>query len=583
MPMTNAWGFFRSRFDLLSLLTPSRDENGIDVNRDFPFDPLQPSLPCLQSETSRAIQALYAHSLLAATVTFHGGMRSITYEWGDFHNHARKALAPDFAAMHAVATLMNQLSGRWYAVGTSNDVVYPVHGGMEEWGYAASWFDRLAAASTVPARCAGNRSVVLAPASNRCVTFLVETTDVKTPPQPQLGDTEHLFHGEVPRKGQFVPIVMRQALAVVETLRPYSIMGPIRVENGTVEVRWTVGGCFEVDMTKVVAIPSTPQLEGIVDVGQNRGDLSDAEYALLSAALNTTHLAETPSLKRPSPLHQNLSSLNLADDRNRAHFNASLALAPGRYLLVVVSRVDAFLQVPPAKAHPAVAPQSLFVQLRTDAVYRSGERVLRGRPVVLSRPVLVSLCGEPVRDDVVVALPALLRLPSSLPSLPVVSGWWLIVMNVACLLFLLCLLFSLCSTNTEGVSVLQEEQRVANVVRVGHARRFGLQIGGRVEEGFLRISIAPITHIINRGEKTVVVVDAVQADPLLADRVLRDDVVVDGDLVRHRRIATEVEALLPLVVVLVGEGGQHIRRIILSGLLRGLLHATLFLLHNGGQ
>ena len=71
-------------------------------------------------------------------------------------------------------------------------------------------------------------------------------------------------------------------------------------------------------------------------------------------------------------------------------------------------------------------------------------------------------------------------------------------------------------------------------------------------------------------------------DPLLADRVLRDDVVVDGDLVRHRRIAAEVEALLPLVVVLVGEGGQHIRRIILSGLLRGLLHATLFLLHNGG-
>ena len=124
---------------------------------------------------------------------------------------------------------------------------------------------------------------------------------------------------------------------------------------------------------------------------------------------------------------------------------------------MAVSRVDAFLQVPPAKAHPAVAPQSLFVQLRTDAVYRAGERVLRGRPVVLSRPVLVSLRGESVRDDVVVALPALLRLPSSLPLLPVVSGWWLIAMNVACLLFLLCLLFSLCSTNTEGVSVLQEE------------------------------------------------------------------------------------------------------------------------------
>ena len=69
---------------------------------------------------------------------------------------------------------------------------------------------------TVPAHCAANRSVVATAASNRCVTFLVETTDVKTPPQKDLGDTEHLFRGEVPWRGQFVPIVMRQALAVVE-------------------------------------------------------------------------------------------------------------------------------------------------------------------------------------------------------------------------------------------------------------------------------------------------------------------------------------------------------------------------------
>lgn len=104
------------------------------------------------------------------------------------------------------------------------------------------------------------------------------------------------------------------------------------------------------------------------------------------------------------------------------------------------------------------------------------------------------------------------------------------------------------------VRILQEEQRVANVVRVGHARRLGLQIRGRVEEGFLRITIASTIHIIYRGKKTVVVIDAVQANPLLANGVLRDDVIVNGHLVCHRWIATEMEALLPLIIVLVGEG-----------------------------
>lgn len=435
MPMTNAWGYFHSRFAFFPSLTSRRDENGIDVNRDFPFDPLKPSFPCLQSETSRAVQLLYSHSLLVATVTFHAGMRSISYEWGDFHNHALKALAPDFIAMHAVATLMNHLSGQYYTVGTSNDVVYPVHGGMEEWGYAASWFDRLAAAHTVPERCAANRSVVTTPASNRCVTYLVETTDVKTPQEKELGDTEHLFRGDVPRKGQFVPIVMRQALAVVETLRPYSIMGSIRVENGTVGVRWTVGGCFEVDMTKIVAIPATPQLEGIVDLAQNRGDLSDAEYELLSAVVNTTHHVETPAQQHSVPLHQRLSSLDLADDRNRLHFNTSLSLPPGRYVLLAASEVDGFLKVAPAKANPAVPPQSLFVQVRLHGVYRAGERVLKGRPVVLSRPVLVSVRGDgPSDDDVMMVLPSF-----------EVSGLreWLNVMNgvvLTSLLFLVCVL-----------------------------------------------------------------------------------------------------------------------------------------------
>lgn len=81
------------------------------MNRDFPFDQTVLPYRCLQTETSRALQLLYTHNMLVATITFHGGMRSISYEWGDYYNHGKRASAPDYEAMKDVASLMNRVSG----------------------------------------------------------------------------------------------------------------------------------------------------------------------------------------------------------------------------------------------------------------------------------------------------------------------------------------------------------------------------------------------------------------------------------------------------------------------------------------
>ena len=88
-----------------------RLEQHIDVNRDFPFDYKQGPYTCLRSETSRAIQKLFSHNLFVATITFHGGSRSISYDWGYYYNKKLKSRAPDYFAMKDIAESMNRFSG----------------------------------------------------------------------------------------------------------------------------------------------------------------------------------------------------------------------------------------------------------------------------------------------------------------------------------------------------------------------------------------------------------------------------------------------------------------------------------------
>ena len=342
-------------------------------------------------------------------------------------------------------------------MGSSNDVVYPVHGGMEEWGYAASWFNQHNPVHTVPAACDHNQSVVVTPTSHRCLTFLVETTDIKTPVQKLLGDSARLFATPVPKEGQYVPIVMRQALALMEAVRPYSVISASSTANHTLSVRWLVGGCFEVDDTRIVAIPATPEIEAIMDETYARGDLRDEEYALLLSAVRSPLHSSSQAGVSPlhsssqtgvSPLQNPLPSVDLSDDRNRLYFNATLPLPSGSFLVVAVSGVDAYMDRVKENVNPNVPPQSLFVSLRRNTTWRSEERVLRGRELVLSRPIRVVIADRTQSTQQTPEC-VLMKLESPYPPLPVLSWFELGLRGfvLLCLLFLLFLsCYSVCST-----------------------------------------------------------------------------------------------------------------------------------------
>lgn len=103
--------FITIRLFLSHMIIISRMETFIDVNRDFPFDLMQQPYLCLQSETARALQILYNHNIFVATITFHAGMQSISYEWGDFYNKKKNAFAPDHYAMKEVADAIESFCG----------------------------------------------------------------------------------------------------------------------------------------------------------------------------------------------------------------------------------------------------------------------------------------------------------------------------------------------------------------------------------------------------------------------------------------------------------------------------------------
>ena len=134
VPMTNALG----------VSTNHRDENGIDPNRDFPYE--QEPTKCMQTIAARSVNELYRHHLLQLVITFHGGMQAIAYNWGSYNYYRGKPhRSPDDPMQAGIAAAMSRYAGSGrvnkaaYRYQTMNDLVYPVHGGMEDWGYAASW------------------------------------------------------------------------------------------------------------------------------------------------------------------------------------------------------------------------------------------------------------------------------------------------------------------------------------------------------------------------------------------------------------------------------------------------------------
>ena len=271
VPAANAVGYYGRM----------RNELNHDPNRDFPFE--QEPRACMTTVAARALNEIFRSHLVQLALTYHAGMEAVGYVWGDFAHRADRAAAnrsPDDLGLTtltraAVGYAGRGPRGRLYRYDPMNSIVYPVAGGMEDWGYAASWEPHHVRACTPRTHggYAPEKTASYTNATARAVVLLVETSDAKAPTASAM----HSSSAGVPpldtaswptialaaprgasaesAPNGFVARNVRLALAAIDLVRPHV---QLDVESASVEssgclrLRWRVWGAVHVDATAPV-------------------------------------------------------------------------------------------------------------------------------------------------------------------------------------------------------------------------------------------------------------------------------------------------------------------------------------------
>uniref|UniRef100_A0AAV1UGV7 Peptidase M14 domain-containing protein n=1 Tax=Peronospora matthiolae TaxID=2874970 RepID=A0AAV1UGV7_9STRA len=236
VPMTNAYGYSHNR----------REELTVDPNRDYNY--MRAGTECMQTMTSRVVNEIWRDHMFQLAVTFHGGTRAIAYEWGspDHYSHGDKTKpserSPDDMAQVQLGNTLASYAGKFpdgelYPTGTMNDVVYGVTGGMEDWGYAASWENQFYDEKShpflpcEPTTFGGypKKKTVYNNVTNRAFNVLVETSNSKEPLPADMGDFKELYsanvdffrtEGTATKIVGHVPRNVRLALMMIEMVQP---------------------------------------------------------------------------------------------------------------------------------------------------------------------------------------------------------------------------------------------------------------------------------------------------------------------------------------------------------------------------
>jgi hypothetical protein len=230
-PTTNAQGYFKHRRE------EYRGKNIIDPNRDFPFDNKQ---KCGESITSQLIVHLFDSHLFRAGITFHGGESSLTYPWGAYlhYKNSKSTEAPDLQTFEKLSSALWKYSQAQIELGTMNDVVYPVHGSLEDWAYAGG-FDTQGVSSCGVSNFSN-------PEGLKQVFFLLEADKSKNPIPSKYGTKEQVFQ----EAGGLIPQYIRMSLALVDLSEPY-IKYFVKRTRQRLVLNWEVWGCIDVWETQV--------------------------------------------------------------------------------------------------------------------------------------------------------------------------------------------------------------------------------------------------------------------------------------------------------------------------------------------
>ncbi|DAZ93873.1 TPA: hypothetical protein N0F65_008139 [Lagenidium giganteum] len=278
MPTTNAYGYDRN----------VREERGIDPNRDFDY--LKRG-KCFETMVARAVNEVWRDHLFQLAITFHGGIRSVSYEWGTTNHQIdrkKSEKSPDHRAQWYMGLGLSRFGGRfeeddeYYDSGPMNDVVYAVNGGMEDWGYAASWENEFTKPKPIgictpktydgyPAAKSKYNN-----ATNRAFNILVETSFDKRPKEASLGNSSALSDSALAHFGSesigHVPRNVRMALMFIDLVQPYIAWKhhPRKSSAGSsLKFKWEVLGSIAVDSTQLLVSKHPDMSDAVATTAQS--------------------------------------------------------------------------------------------------------------------------------------------------------------------------------------------------------------------------------------------------------------------------------------------------------------------------
>jgi hypothetical protein len=246
VPNPNSSGYYANQ----------RRENGIDPNRDFPYNTKDPS-QCMKSITARTINELFLDNLFQMSLSYHGGIDLIAFSWGAKGVPDNK-VSPDDVAQRMLADKLSlyagelyssgQLNtspkGRFYETGVIKDIVYGVNGSFEDWAYAGSWEKQLEATQCTPSIYNDGYPAEKTQYDNATLcTFniLVEISNNKNPPSSELGTNLNLFHApfvfDNNTNNGYVSKQIRTALLAIDIAEPYLEINKFQRKKFNSEIR----------------------------------------------------------------------------------------------------------------------------------------------------------------------------------------------------------------------------------------------------------------------------------------------------------------------------------------------------------
>ncbi|CEG39105.1 hypothetical protein L915_20196 [Plasmopara halstedii] len=366
----------------------ARRELDVDPNRDFPYN-LEDNTKCMVTTAARALNELWRDHLFQLGITFHAGRECITYEWGA-KNHILQSnvseKSPDSQSQQQLSRIMSRYggkfeeSGQFYQDGTMNDVVYPVDGGMEDWGYAASWENEFSTPKPIhtcnPSSFGGYPAAKTRynNATHRAFNVLIETSENKQPNASSLGDSSTLselalndYLPATERVGH-IPRNVRLSLLYIDLVQPYVLWKthPLKATVAqAVKFKWEVAGAITVDSTRLKVWSDDP---------------ADAKLSRAQRGVTRWY-------------HEDLNLKVKAN--NKGLFAAHLDFAAaGTYYVKAIATVDqswATQGTGEDQPVPMVGPQTHIVNARTndDWLYINNGRIVRGRTVWSSQVVTI--------------------------------------------------------------------------------------------------------------------------------------------------------------------------------------------------